>query len=109
MVTVIQGKIIDVILDLRKKSKTFKKFISVELSRDNRKSIFIPKGIAHGFGSLCDNSIAYYMVTTEYSPSHDKGIRYDSFGFKWPILNPIISNRDMNFPDLKIYDSPFEG
>ena len=107
LVTVIQGTILDVILDLRKNSPTYKQHIAVELSRENRKSIYIPKGCAHGFGVLSDMAIAYYMVTTEHSPANDTGIRYDSFGHDWIIKSPIISDRDSGFCTLDEFESPF--
>ena len=107
LVTVIQGTIVDVILDLRRSSLTYKKYITVELSRENRKSIYIPKGCAHGFGVLSDTATAYYMVTSEHSPIHDNGIRYDSFGYDWIIKNPIVSDRDNRFDSLDEFESPF--
>ena len=101
LVTVIQGAIVDVILDLRKSSPTFKQHVAIELSRENRKSIYIPHGCAHGFGVLSDTAIAFYMTTTEYAPEHDTGVRYDSFGYNWNIVSPILSERDKGFMGLK--------
>jgi len=107
LVTVIQGTIIDVILDIRVNSPTYGQHIEIELSRENRRSIYIPRGCAHGFGTLSDTAIAYYMVTTEYAPDHDEGIRYDSFDYRWPITTPILSDRDLSFPPFKQFISPF--
>jgi len=107
LVTVIQGVIIDVILDVRADSPTYGKYVSVELSRENRKSIYIPRGCAHGFGALSELSIAYYMVTSEYSSEYDAGIKYDSFGFDWPISNPIISDRDKSFDNFRVFKTSF--
>lgn len=107
LVTVIHGTILDVILDLRKEAPTFGKYETFELSRENRKSIYIPRGFAHGFTVLGESAIAYYMVTTEYSAAHDCGIRYDSFGFDWPVANPIVSDRDKAFPVFSEFKSPF--
>lgn len=101
LVFVPQGSIIDVIVDLRKESKTFKKFISIELSKENKKSVFIPKGLAHGFKSLVDNTITVYNVATEYNPCADAGIKFDSFGFNWETKFPIISERDADFLSLE--------
>lgn len=101
LVYVPKGKIVDVVVDLRKESATYKEFISVELSSDNKKSIFIPKGLAHGFKSLEDNTITVYNVATEYNPESDMGIKFDSFGFNWSVATPIISNRDSQFCTLK--------
>jgi dTDP-4-dehydrorhamnose 3,5-epimerase/CDP-3, 6-dideoxy-D-glycero-D-glycero-4-hexulose-5-epimerase len=97
LVFVPKGSLMDVVVDLRKKSSTYKMFISVELSEGNRKSIFIPKGLAHGFKSLEDNTITVYNVSAEYNPKADAGISYDSFGFDWQIEKPIISDRDSKF------------
>ena len=107
LVTVIHGTILDVVLDLRKASPTFGKCETFELSRENRKSIYIPRGCAHGFAALSELSIAYYMVSSEYDPEHDCGIRWDSFGFKWPVPEPIISDRDKSFPRFDEFNSPF--
>lgn len=105
--TVIMGKVLDVILDIRKKSLTFGKHFKIELSGENHKSIYIPKGCAHGFLSESDFSIVFYMTSSCYNPQYDKGIRWDSFGCKWPADNPIISNRDRLFPAFKEYHSLF--
>ena len=107
LVTVIQGTILDVVLDLRKGSPTFGQYETFELSRENRKSIYIPRGCAHGFTALSEMAVAYYMVTSEYSPDHDSGVRYDSFGFNWPVADPIISERDKAFPPVCDFNSPF--
>jgi dTDP-4-dehydrorhamnose 3,5-epimerase len=105
LVYVPQGAIIDVVVDLRKDSETYKKFISVELSQENRKSIFIPKGMAHGFKSLEDNTITVYNVSKEYSPDSDSGIRFDSFGFEWMTQDRVLSVRDISFTTLETFDS----
>jgi dTDP-4-dehydrorhamnose 3,5-epimerase len=107
LVTIIQGTIIDVILDIRRSSPTFGQHFEIELSRENRRSIYIPRGCAHGFGTLSDTAIAYYMVTSEYSPEQDAGIRYDSFGYRWPIATPIMSDRDLAHPVFSDYVTPF--
>ena len=109
LVYVPQGAILDVVVDLRKKSPTYGKYISVELSDQNNKSIFIPKGFAHGFKSLLDNTITVYNVATEYNTTADTGIHYNSFGFDWKVDNPIISQRDSVFSGLNNFrkNNPF--
>jgi len=107
LITVITGTITDVILDLRKSSPTYKKYFEVELSRENRKSIYIPRGCAHGFGVLSKTAITYYLVTSEHMPEHDHGIRYNSFGYDWIIENPIISEKDKNLINFSDFKSPF--
>ena len=97
----------DVVLDLRKKSKTYKKFISINLSGENKKSIFISKGIAHGFKSLENDTVTVYNVSTEYNPKLDMGVRFDSFEFNWEVINPIVSERDKSFKFFNEFDSPF--
>jgi dTDP-4-dehydrorhamnose 3,5-epimerase len=107
LVYVSSGKIIDVILDLRKDSPTFGKHISVELSEENGKSVFIPKGFAHGFQSLEDDSEVVYLTTSVYSPDNDGGVFYDSFEMQWPLENFSTSDRDKTFPKLNEFNSPF--
>ncbi|WP_180999387.1 dTDP-4-dehydrorhamnose 3,5-epimerase family protein [Campylobacter concisus] len=101
------GRIVDVILDLRKFSTTFKESFSVELSGENGKILIIPKGLAHGFISLENNTNVTYMQTTCYSSKNDMGIKYDSFGFDWKCKNPILSKRDTLFPTLEEFNTPF--
>lgn len=109
LVTVIQGTIMDVIMDIRRDSPTYGKCAAFELSRENRRSIYIPRGFAHGFCTLSDIAIAYYMVTSEYSPECDCGIRFDSINFKWPIpaRDAIVSDRDRGFECFSNFKSPF--
>jgi dTDP-4-dehydrorhamnose 3,5-epimerase len=107
LVYVPKGSILDVIVDLRKKSKTYKKFISVNLSDENKKSIFIPKGLAHGFKSLENDTITVYNVATEYNPIADMGIKFDSFGFNWETEEPIVSERDSAFDFFNEFKTPF--
>jgi len=107
MVYVISGKIIDVCLDLRRESTTFGKYFSILLSGDSDSYLYIPKGIAHGFASLEENTIVHYAQTSCYSKEHDCGIRYDSFGFDWPVKNPVISERDKELPDFQNWNTAF--
>lgn len=103
------GSILDVVVDLRKNSLTYKKFISIELSAANKKSIFIPKGLAHGFKSMEDNTITVYNVGTEYDSTSDQGIQFDSFGFDWKVDAVIMSARDKQFMTLDRFceNNPF--
>jgi dTDP-4-dehydrorhamnose 3,5-epimerase len=103
------GSIVDVVVDLRKKSQTYKQFIAIELSAANRKSIFIPKGLAHGFKSMEDNTITVYNVGTEYDAAADQGILFDSFGFDWQLEQVIMSARDKEFMTLDRFceNNPF--
>ncbi len=107
LVNVIQGALLDVTLDLRKSKSTYGKFFTIELNGDEGKTLYIPHGIAHGFLSLCDNTIIEYNQTTEYESICDEGVKYNSFGYDWPIEKPIISDRDQGFQTFNKYRSPF--
>lgn len=96
-----KGKILDVLLDLRPESPTYLCSFSIELNQNSNKIIYIPKGIAHGFLSLEDNSKLLYLTDNIYSKKHDTGVKWDSFGFDWPLKNPIISDRDNNLKKLE--------
>lgn len=101
------GAILDIALDLRKHSETYGQYVSQELSADNHKALYIPKGFAHGFLSLTDLSTAFYLVSGEYNAQADGGVRYDSFGFDWGVEAPILSERDLSFVTLTQFNSPF--
>jgi dTDP-4-dehydrorhamnose 3,5-epimerase/CDP-3, 6-dideoxy-D-glycero-D-glycero-4-hexulose-5-epimerase len=107
MVYVSKGKILDVCLDLRRESNTYGKCFSISLVDNDDKYLYIPKGIAHGFASLEDDAIVNYAQTSCYSKEYDFGIKYDSFGFEWPVDKPIISKRDMEFPNFSDWDTVF--
>ena len=100
------GKVLDVVLDLRPTAKGARS-ISRELSAENREMLFIPAGCAHGFLALEDDSMMVYQTSTVHSPSHDAGVLWNSFGFDWPVKNPILSERDQKFPALRDFQSPF--
>jgi len=107
VVYVPKGKVLDVVLDLRKGSSTYGKYYSMELSSLNSKVLIIPKGLAHGFKSLEDNTCVVYLQSSCYNISCDKAIKYDSFGFDWNCLNPILSQRDLISDNFDDFDSPF--
>ena len=95
-VSVLKGTIIDVVVDLRKKSKTYGKHYKTILSDKNAKSIFIPAGFAHGFLALKKENIIYYTCTNYRSAKHEVGILWNDkdLKIKWPIKNPILSKKD---------------
>lgn len=102
----VQGRVLDVILDLRTDSSGFGNFQSFELSPSNGRCLFIPQGCAHGFWAL-EESIMMYKVETAFSPDHDAGILWSSFGFEWPGRNPVLSTRDGQHESLEGFRSPF--
>lgn len=104
-----KGKILDVAVDLRKGSTTYKKWVAVELSEENKKQLFIPKGFAHGFLTLTDNAEVQYKVDEYYSPEHERSIRFDDqeIGVEWGITNPVLSEKDSKAPLLKDSDVNF--
>ena len=99
----LKGEIYDVVVDLRKNSKTYKKWVSVILNDKNRFSVHIPKGCANAFLTLKSNSIIHYYCSQKYSPKFEKGIRFNdqAFKFKWPIKPKVISEKDKNHPNYK--------
>lgn len=107
LVSCLSGKILDVLLDLRKDFGTYGQYLSLELDHKEGKVLYIPKGIAHGFLSLEDNSGVYYNTSSVHSPEHDMGIHWNSFGFEWPNNKPVISERDANHQDFNQFHSPF--
>ena len=106
IVTCITGSALDVVLDLRSRSSTFLKYESVKLLPCGP-SIIIPPGFAHGFLALEADTRLLYNVSSPYSPIHDKGVHFASFGFTWPVQSPIISDRDRALPPVDTFQSPF--
>ena len=101
MVRCIQGKILDVIIDLRKNSDTYKEWIGVELSQNNNRMLYVPEGFAHGYQTLEDNAGVFYQVTEFYQPGSEKGIRWNDsiFNIHWPLEVAVISQKDKNHPN----------
>jgi dTDP-4-dehydrorhamnose 3,5-epimerase len=101
------GEVLDVVVDLRRGSPTFRMARSFTLSAENGRGLYLPTGCAHGFLSLSDTSGMYYKVTSVHSPEHDAGILWNSIGFDWGVDDPTLSERDKNHPALTDFDSPF--
>ncbi len=97
-VTVIKGKIFDVVVDLRKNSRTYGKYLSTILSEKNSKAVFIPPGFAHGFCALSDENYVVYSCTKYRDKKSEIGIKFNDndLKIKWPIKKPIISKKDKN-------------
>jgi len=96
------GSIYDVIVDLRKGSRSFKEHFATELSAANRKMLYIPEEFAHGFQTLEDNTEVFYQMSQVYSAEHARGVRWNdpAFGIQWPEAQRIINERDRNYPDF---------
>jgi dTDP-4-dehydrorhamnose 3,5-epimerase len=107
VVYVSKGCIRDVVVDIRKNSKTYGKCFSIELDDQKGQYLYIPKGFAHGFVSLEDGSIVNYAQTTCYAKDNDCGIDATSISFDWGVENPIRSGRDLTFEKLNDFKSPF--
>ena len=104
-----RGRIYDVAVDIRTGSPTYRKWIAVELSEENHRQLFIPKGFAHGFLSLTDDVEVQYKVDEYYSPECDRGIRYNDpdINVDWGDTVPILSAKDQTSPLLKESDCNF--
>lgn len=98
------GALYDVLVDLRPDSPTFKRWIAVELSAENRQSLYIPKGLAHGFQTLEGGTEISYAISPAYEPSASSGVRWDDpvFGIEWPPADErVISEKDRSWPDFR--------
>lgn len=103
----LKGSVIDVVLDIRKNSDQYSNFFELKMSSNEDMAIYIPKGFAHGFKSLEDETIICYLTTKVYDSKHDSGIRYDSFGYDWQLKNPIVSDKDKKLIVFDEFKSPF--
>jgi len=102
LIRVIQGAVLDVIVDIRKGSPTFAKWISVFISSENMKQVWVPAGLAHGFSVLSETAEFFYKVTDYYHPEDEKGVRWNDPQLKidWQVDSPILSPRDADLPLL---------
>lgn len=102
IVSCIKGAIYDVVLDLRKNSNTYCQWITVELTDENYRMLYIPNGCAHGFQTLTDDTVVSYQMTEFYNTECVRGVRWDdpAFGIKWPACQKIISEKDNHFSEF---------
>ena len=111
LVRCIEGKVLDVAVDIRDGSETFGQHIIVELSGENKKQVFVPKGFAHGFVVLSNSAIVSYKVDNMYAPEYDEGIRWDDpvLDIQWGISQSkvLVSERDANLPFFSEFETPF--
>ena len=110
LLTCTRGKIFDVAVDIREGSPTYLKWVGVELSEDNKKQFFIPKGFLHGFATLTDDVEVLYKTDSFYSPQNDRSVCYSDpdIGVEWPVEIPVVSHKDAAAPLLKNSDIHFK-
>lgn len=106
LVRVVTGSVLDVVVDIRRSSKTFGKYLSFELSEENKHQLYIPKGFAHGFVVTSDFAIFSYKVDNYYSPNHERGIAFDdkSLDINWCLPSTVLelSENDLKHPNLEV-------
>jgi dTDP-4-dehydrorhamnose 3,5-epimerase len=102
IIRVTRGAVLDVIVDLREDSPTYRQWDSVELSADNRRMFYMPAGVAHGYLTLTDDVEAYYHASTPWAPQAESGVRWNdpAFGIRWPFEPVVISEKDRTWPLL---------
>jgi dTDP-4-dehydrorhamnose 3,5-epimerase len=98
-----RGSVYDVIIDLRPASPTYLRWAGVELTQDNYRTFYVPKGCAHGYITLVDNAEVTYNVSAAYAPTSASGVRWSdpAFGIKWPMQPTVVNPRDNTYPDFK--------
>ena len=111
IVRCIEGRVMDVAVDIRKESPTYGKHITVELSGENKKQLFVPRGFAHGFSVLSKTAIFAYKVDNDYAPEYDAGIRWDdtNLNINWGLEKNVVlvSDKDKALPFLSEFETPF--
>jgi dTDP-4-dehydrorhamnose 3,5-epimerase len=103
LVRVTRGAIFDVAVDLRRGSPTFRRWFGCELSEANRRMLYIPEGLAHGFLTLAEGTEVVYQISEFHRPETARGVRWDdpAFGIEWPARPLVISERDRSYPDFE--------
>jgi dTDP-4-dehydrorhamnose 3,5-epimerase len=109
LIRVASGSIFDVAVDIRKNSVTYGKWVSSILSKENKAALYIPEGFAHGFCTLEEDTEILYGCSSEYSPENDRGIIWndEKINIKWPVQEPVLSQRDRSWPNLEDADNNF--
>jgi dTDP-4-dehydrorhamnose 3,5-epimerase len=109
LVRVVVGAVFDVFVDLRRNSKTYGQWDALELSGENRKMVYIPKGFAHGFCTLTENTLVLYKVDAFYMPEYEDGLKWDDkdLGVRWPVGKPYLSDKDASWGSFRNFISPF--
>lgn len=109
LVSVIEGEIFDVAVDVRRGSATFGRWAGETLSHDNRRALYVPAGFAHGFMVLSDDAVVAYKTNHEYAPDYERGVRWDdpALAIRWPAgVEPVLSDKDRTLPALADADLP---
>lgn len=106
LITVLQGRILDVVADINPTSPTYGQFVSVELDADSHQQLWVPPGYAHGFCVLSEEARVLYKCTDYYKPSDEAGVRWDCpvLNIPWPIAEPLLSAKDQAWPTLQPLD-----
>lgn len=109
LVRVVKGSVLDVAVDIRSGSPTYGEHISIKLSHENKKQFFIPKGFAHGFLTLEDNTIFSYKCTNFYDVDSEGGVSWNDpqLNIDWGIVNPLISEKDKFYPEFSNFVTPY--
>ena len=102
-----RGRILDVAVDVRQGSPTYRQFETVELSAENGAQLYVPKGFLHGFLTLTEDCEVQYKCTDSYAPDCDGAVRWDSVGIDWGVEAPVLSEKDAKAPLFSAFDSPF--
>lgn len=102
-ISVVRGRILDVVVDLRPHSPTCGEHVSYVLSEGDHRALYVPPGLAHGYLTLEDESLILYVQSGKYAPEAERGIRYDSFGMDWGVSVPQLSQKDLGLPSLAEY------
>ncbi len=110
LVYCVKGEIFDVAVDIRKGSPSYGKWVSAILSEENKHLLYVPAGFAHGFCVISEVADVLYKCTSEYSSKDDRGILWNdnTINIDWPISNPILSNKDVQYPNLNSADNNYE-
>tara|TARA_B110000046_G_scaffold34266_2_gene37112 strand:+ start:182 stop:724 length:543 start_codon:yes stop_codon:yes gene_type:complete len=109
LIRVIKGSILDIAVDIRSESPTYGQHVAITLSEDNKTSFLVPRGFAHGFYCLENDTIVNYKCSDYYNPESEMGLFWNDpkMGIEWPILDPIVSEKDKHQPRLQDFKSPF--
>ena len=102
LIRCVRGRIFDVIVDLRRDSSSFLNHVAIELTEMNGRALYVPRGLAHGFQTLEDNSTVFYQMSQFYEPGAGRGVRWNdpTFRIQWPIATPQLNERDASYPDF---------